>query len=306
MTKNGNQKQQKICPGYYEVSGYTTKDGKHVEDYIRQCWKHGNGSSGSGNGVLNGWIDNPQKAQQKARDIYDDSLPNENQDTKPDLNDLVSFVTKFLSNQQGSGYGFSGSTDYAPNYAPKYEDANYQSFPFSTFDIKKTEEKIREATKNIEELLKNSENINEKSLNEIKNKISISIEGLCGDCEKIIRDENNQPKIPTWESVEKGKNIQKIRGKVIDNAPNAIIMLNLMDNVLNKMFQSVDSTAFDYEQQLQKHIKEKDRNAKIKNIIMNLAYSVNESKERMLDLVNKLRTFLGYSTALNQFSRVTQ
>ena len=35
-------RKQTDCQGYYEVSGYTTKDGKHVEDYIRQCWKHGN------------------------------------------------------------------------------------------------------------------------------------------------------------------------------------------------------------------------------------------------------------------------
>ena len=29
------------CPGFYEVSGYTTSDGKKVDSYTRQCWKHG-------------------------------------------------------------------------------------------------------------------------------------------------------------------------------------------------------------------------------------------------------------------------
>ena len=39
MTNQENQN----CQGYYEVSGYTTKDGKKVDDYVRQCWKHGSG-----------------------------------------------------------------------------------------------------------------------------------------------------------------------------------------------------------------------------------------------------------------------
>ena len=35
------KQENQTCQGYYEVSGYTTKDGKKVDDYIRQCWKHG-------------------------------------------------------------------------------------------------------------------------------------------------------------------------------------------------------------------------------------------------------------------------
>ena len=38
MTQKNNN-----CPGYYHVSGYTTQDGKQVDDYTRQCWKHGGG-----------------------------------------------------------------------------------------------------------------------------------------------------------------------------------------------------------------------------------------------------------------------
>ena len=41
MTDRDNQD----CQGFYEVSGYTTDDGKKVESYTRRCWKHGNGVS---------------------------------------------------------------------------------------------------------------------------------------------------------------------------------------------------------------------------------------------------------------------
>ena len=41
VDKNENSQ----CTGSYEVSGYTTKDGKVVDSYIRQCWKHGSGVS---------------------------------------------------------------------------------------------------------------------------------------------------------------------------------------------------------------------------------------------------------------------
>ncbi len=47
-----NKKENSQCTGSYEVSGYTTSDGKKVGSYTRTCWKHGSGG-GSGSGVQN-------------------------------------------------------------------------------------------------------------------------------------------------------------------------------------------------------------------------------------------------------------
>ena len=38
-----SDRENQNCQGFYEVSGYTTDDGKKVDSYTRRCWKHGNG-----------------------------------------------------------------------------------------------------------------------------------------------------------------------------------------------------------------------------------------------------------------------
>ena len=58
-----NKNENSGCSGSYEVSGYTTGDGKKVGSYTRTCWKHG-----SGNGVQN-TQDNIEKTNEKLDEI---------------------------------------------------------------------------------------------------------------------------------------------------------------------------------------------------------------------------------------------
>ena len=60
-----SEKQKSDCPGYYEVSGYTTSDGKKVDSYTRTCWKHGGGASGSG-------VQNTQESIDKTNEKLDE------------------------------------------------------------------------------------------------------------------------------------------------------------------------------------------------------------------------------------------
>ena len=73
MTKQNND-----CQGYYEVSGYTTKDGKKVDDYIRQCWKHGGGVAGRS---VQSTQDNIEKTNEEL-----DEINNKEEITDEDLN----------------------------------------------------------------------------------------------------------------------------------------------------------------------------------------------------------------------------
>ena len=78
----------------------------------------------------------------------------------------------------------------------------------------------------------------------------------------------------------------------MDNAVNGIIMLNLMDNALDNKFKKINQTDPYYAQRLQEHTREKEINKNLKDMIMNLSYSMNEPNEDTLVLTNKLKETL--------------
>ena len=90
-------KQNNECPGYYEVSGYTTKDGKKVDSYIRKCWKHGSGISVSG---VQNTQDNIEKTNEKLDEINNkESLTDEDLDlSKGYLSATISKVCEDCEN----------------------------------------------------------------------------------------------------------------------------------------------------------------------------------------------------------------
>ena len=246
------KKEQTNCTGSYEVSGYTTDSGKKVDSYTRNCWKHGNSIvSNSLNEGENPYPNTIFEYKIPEENPYPtEELPPQEKSTKDKVNEEIQNIIKILIDNLDNTQYFNNSL---PPYSPvpntfseyKFRNNNNNQ-PFSTFDSKSTKDKIQESTKSVEEILKNSENINNQSLNEIKTKVSKSIEGLCKDCENVIKDKNNQPEIPTWESAQKGKGIETNRKDIIDNTPNAIIMLNLMDNLYNKEFKKINTTYESY------------------------------------------------------------
>ena len=89
--KNKKEKQNKSdCPGYYEVSGYTTSDGKKVDSYTRTCWKHGSGG-GFGSGVHN-TQDNIKSTNEKL-----DEINNKEEITDEDLDLSKGYLSATIS-----------------------------------------------------------------------------------------------------------------------------------------------------------------------------------------------------------------
>ena len=78
----------------------------------------------------------------------------------------------------------------------------------------------------------------------------------------------------------------------IDNAPNAIILLNLMDNAYDKEFKKINTTNEDYPQKLKEHTNLKEWNNKLKDLIMNLTYSMRSPNESTLTIIEQLKSLL--------------
>ncbi len=78
----------------------------------------------------------------------------------------------------------------------------------------------------------------------------------------------------------------------MDNAVDGIIMLNLMDRAIDNKFKKINQTDPYYAQKLQEHAREKEINKNLKDMIMNLSYSMREPNENTLVLTNKLKETL--------------
>ena len=78
----------------------------------------------------------------------------------------------------------------------------------------------------------------------------------------------------------------------MDNAVDGIIMLNLMDRAIDNKFKKINQTDPYYAQKLQEHAREKEINKNLKDMIMNLSYSMREPNENTLVLTNKLKEVL--------------
>ena len=82
-----NKNENSECSGSYEVSGYTTSDGKKVGSYTRNCWKHGGGGAGSS---IQNTQDNIEKTNEKLEEIN-----NKEEITDEDLDEVVMRVKEY-------------------------------------------------------------------------------------------------------------------------------------------------------------------------------------------------------------------
>ena len=85
----------------------------------------------------------------------------------------------------------------------------------------------------------------------------------------------------------------------IDNAPNAIILLNLMDNAYDKEFKKINTTNEDYPQKLRQHSQMKEWNNKLKDLIMNLTYSMRSPNESTLTIIEQLKSLLNLENGVS-------
>ena len=218
--------------------------------------------------------------------LWKNSLNNFWANTKEVLPDFLNGLSN-INNNSMNNYN-----NYSPKVYPLQND-NYQlqNQNFSTFNIKSTKDMIKESTNNIENVLKKPE-INLNDMNLIRSMASNSISGLCKDCESVVEQRRNQPSIPTWESAQLGKEINEKRLTTMDNAVDGIIMLNLMDRAIDNKFKKINQTDPYYAQRLQEHAREKEINKNLKDMIMNLSYSMREPNENTLVLTNKLKETL--------------
>ena len=239
-----------------------------------------------------GNYETPNYGGNNEQPLWKNTLNNIWADTKEVLPDFLNGLTNINNN---NAYNLNNTNNFS-NYSPKVYPLQNDSYQlpnqnFSTFNMKSTKDMIKESTNNIENVLKKPE-INLNDMNLIRTMASNSISGLCKDCKSVVEQRRNQPSIPTWESAQLGKEIDDKRLSTMDNAVNGIIMLNLMDNALDNKFKKINQTDPYYAQRLQEHTREKEINKNLKDMIMNLSYSMNEPNEDTLVLTNKLKETL--------------
>ena len=92
--------------------------------------------------------------------------------------------------------------------------------------------------------------------------------------------------------MEEGKKINKDKEDIQDNAVNSIIMLNLIDSLLDKKFKEKNTDEPNYPYIQQEYVKEKERNKKLKDAIMNLSYSMRTPNDDTLTWTKRLNEIL--------------
>ena len=310
-SNNNNNKQEQKCQGYYEVSGYTIDDGKKVDSYTRRCWKHSNGG---------GIVDNPQNVNLKGisdedEPIFqmpqtkentlptDDSIPSDipNDSGTDNPLDLTSFLNLMFSiNTQRNGNGYYTSQPQRYGYNPvNFEYPSYQKFPFSTFDTKTTQEKIKQSNKELEEILKQRE-ISNKDVETMRNSLRNTIGTLCQDIEALSDMKAALPKNPTVESAQMSERIEKEREKTLDNASDAIFLAFNIKKVYDAKFDNADMNSDDYYTRLGNHAKRLDELNAMSESLKTLFDASKEINEGTKSKVQQVRETLNLPKTATQ------
>ena len=313
MNKKNRKEEQTNCPGYYQVSGYTTKDGKEVNDYTRQCWKHGNGvlsNSISASGISRNEVENPP--ENKNEDNYPNPMPEQKQtpptyptDENPPeekskkdkiKEELQNIIKIMIDNLDKTQYFDNSLSPYTPipNTFSGYTfgNNNNNNQPFSTFDSKSTKEKIQESTKNVEEILKQKQ-INDNDINNIEAKTRQSISSIFDDIEDLSVKKSNQPEIPAIGLTEQGQNIETARKQARDDASNAIIMLNLAKNALDKQWKHVNKRDENFDEKFDAYTNKKAELDKLSKGVFDLFYAISSIDKNTPEKVKKIRDEIG-------------
>ena len=182
-----NKKENSECSGSYEVSGYTTGNGKKVDSYTRTCWKHGSGS------------------------------------------------------------GIHNTQD----------------------NIEKTNEKLDE--------INNKEEITDEDLDLSKGYLSATISKVCEDCENYLDENENKSETPTWESIERAKNLKNTKNGILDNIEKSMHTVDKIDKIQKKKWDSVNTTDVGYYDKLYEYSKSKETLQKISKTLSDLHYAVSNS-----------------------------
>ena len=139
---------------------------------------------------------------------------------------------------------------------------------FSTFN---TGDYIKNSTKNIENILKQNQ-ISSQDIGNINNFVQNSVQSIFNDYNILTDNHSKLPEIPTWESVENAKEIEKYRVQSIENASNAVIMMNLAKNALKRNFDPINTDDENYSTYLNDYISKKERLENLGNGLVDLTY----------------------------------
>lgn len=309
-----NRQKNEQCSGYYEVSGYTTDDGKKVDGYTRRCWKHGEGTAISN--LNEGKNPYPNTVFQQTNPPIDTPIPTadgENSDQNTPNSDsgntagdwlgtAFDILTKvataggqmyldYLLNKNNEKTTFSAVNTQTFNNGQIFQN-NYQNFPLSTFDAKKTEADIKNSMKNIEGLLKQKE-ITDNDISVVRTSLKNCLGSICNDIESISYRKSQQPKIPTEESMEIGKTIEQDRKQTVDNAYNLIFTINLAQNALKKNFDSVKMDSSEYNKKLNEYARQLEELKNMSKDTSALFDSVISKKINPSNTINRIRNDIG-------------
>ena len=121
-----------------------------------------------------------------------------NSDGNP--NSFMDFVDFF-----GNDYSQNNQNAYPQidTSLPKYITPNYQTYNFSTFN---TSDYVKNTRQNIENILKQKQ-VTSNDIANIQNTLKKSAQNVFNDYNTLVNAHSTLPETPTWDSVEKSKEI---------------------------------------------------------------------------------------------------
>ena len=128
-------------------------------------------------------------------------------------------------------------------------------------NIEKTNEKLNE--------INNKETITDEDLDLSKGYLSATISKVCEDCENYLDEKENKTETPTWESIEKSKDLKNTKNKILDELEKSMSTVDKIEKIQKKNWDTIDTNDEGYNNKLYEYAKSKET---IENINKNLRY----------------------------------
>ena len=134
--------------------------------------------------------------------------------------------------------------------------------------VQNTQESIDKTNEKLDEI-HNKEEITDEDLDLSKGYLSATISKVCEDCENYLDENESKTETPTWESIEKAKDLKNTKNKILDNLEKSMSTVDKIEKIQKKKWDNINTTDMDYNNKLYEYAKSKET---INNINKNLRY----------------------------------
>lgn len=134
--------------------------------------------------------------------------------------------------------------------------------------VQNTQDNFEKTNEKLDEI-SNKDEITDEDLDLSKGYLSATISKVCEDCENYLNEKGNKTETPTWESIEKAKDLKNTKNKILDNLEKTMSTVGKIEKIQKKKWDTVHTSDESYNNKLYEYAKNKKT---IENINKNLRY----------------------------------